>query len=131
MPGDGIGVDVMDAARLVLDRLGLDAEYVPAEIGWDLWRQEGDAVSARVITRRGASRIARSAFEYAKTHGYPNVTLVEKPNVLRETSGLMVEAAREVAREYPGLPLWETNIDAQVMWLLKNPRDYGVLVTSN
>ena len=49
MPGDGIGVDVMDAARLVLDRLGLDAEYVPAEIGWELWRQEGDALPARTI----------------------------------------------------------------------------------
>jgi 3-isopropylmalate dehydrogenase len=59
------------------------------------------------------------------------VTLVEKPNVLRETSGLMVEAAREVAKDYPDIPLWDTNIDAQVMWLLKNPRDYGVLVTSN
>jgi len=51
--------------------------------------------------------------------------------VLRETSGLMVEAAREVAKDYPDIPLWDTNIDAQVMWLLKNPRDYGVLVTSN
>ncbi len=89
------------------------------------------AVSTRIITRRGASRIARSAFDYATHHGYPSVTLVEKPNVLRETSGLMVEAAREVAKEFPGVQLWDTNIDAQVMWLLKNPRDYGILVTSN
>jgi isocitrate/isopropylmalate dehydrogenase len=59
------------------------------------------------------------------------VTVVEKPNVLRETSGLMVRVAREVAKDYPGIELWETNIDAQMMWLLKNPTDYGVLVTSN
>ncbi|MGH2524405.1 MAG: isocitrate/isopropylmalate dehydrogenase family protein, partial [Anaerolineales bacterium] len=89
------------------------------------------AISARIITRKGASRIARSAFDYAKGYGYKSVTLVEKPNVLRETSGLMVEAAREVAADYPGIALWDTNIDAQVMWLLKNPKDYGVLVTSN
>jgi isocitrate/isopropylmalate dehydrogenase len=256
MPGDGIGVDVMDAARIVLDELNLDAEYVPADIGWRFWCTEGDplpqrtidllttctcglfgaitskpkeeaakelapalqgkvpeyrspivrlrqlfdlytnlrpckaypgnplnyredidlivfrenteglysgvefhplpddlraairnysppmsrfdgvpgdqiAVSLRVITREGARRIIRRAFEYARAHGYPTVTLVEKPNVLRETSGMMRREARELAREYPDVELWETNIDAQMMWLLKNPQDYGVLVTSN
>ena len=30
MPGDGIGNDVMDAAKIVLDKIGLDAEYIPA-----------------------------------------------------------------------------------------------------
>ena len=59
------------------------------------------------------------------------MTLVEKPNVLRETSGLMTREARAVAGNYPEIELWETNIDAQMMWLLKNPHDYGVLVTSN
>jgi isocitrate/isopropylmalate dehydrogenase len=256
MPGDGIGVDVMEAARMVLDRLGLDAEYVPADIGWEFWCQEGNplpertlrvleestcglfgaitskpkdeaalelnpelrergliykspivslrqwfdlycnlrpckaypgnplnyrsgidlvvfrenteglysgveffpfpdelrqavqahnpaierfagvpaeemAVSLRVITLGSATRIIRRAFEYARDHSYPSVTLVEKPNVLRETSGLMTRAARAVASEFPGIELWETNIDAQMMWLLKDPEDYGVLVTSN
>ena len=36
-----------------------------------------------------------------------------------------------MARDSPDIPLWDTNIDAQVMWLLKNPLDYGVLVSSN
>ncbi|MCJ7622922.1 MAG: isocitrate/isopropylmalate family dehydrogenase, partial [Anaerolineaceae bacterium] len=63
--------------------------------------------------------------------GYPTVTLVEKPNVLRETSGLMRRVAQEIASDYPDIELWETNIDAQMMWLLKNPEDYGVMVTSN
>jgi 3-isopropylmalate dehydrogenase len=49
LPGDGIGTDVMEAARLVLDRLELDAEYVEGEIGWELWRREGDAFPARTI----------------------------------------------------------------------------------
>lgn len=256
MPGDGIGVDVMQAARLVLESLELDAEFVPADIGWRFWQREGDplpsrtiealqscdcglfgaitskpkeeaeaelapelqgkglsysspivrlrqrfdlytnlrpckaypgnplnyrddidlvvfrentedlycgvefhplpdpvrqslrehnqrmarfdpvpsediAVSLRIITRAGAERIVRQAFEYAARHGYPSVTLVEKPNVLRETSGLMTRVARQVAQQHPEIELWETNIDAQMMWLLKNPQDYGVLVTSN
>jgi 3-isopropylmalate dehydrogenase len=56
---------------------------------------------------------------------------VEKPNVIRETSGLMIREARKIAKDYPGIELWETNIDAMCMWLIKNPCDYGVLVTSN
>lgn len=256
MPGDGVGVDVMEAARLVLDTLNLDAEYVPAEIGWDFWCQEGDplpertinllegctcglfgaitskpndeaarelnpdlrnqgltyrspivrlrqhfdlytnlrpckaykgnplnyrdeidlvvfrenteglyagvefyplpdevrevfashtnaisrfedipgediALSTRIITRGGARRILRKAFEYALAFDYPSVTLVEKPNVLRATGGLMRSTAREIAQDFPSIELWETNIDAQMMWLLKNPQDYGVMVTSN
>lgn len=255
MPGDGIGVDVMDAARLVLDRLALDAEYIPADIGWEFWRTEGEAlpqrtidilktchcalfgavtskpkeeaeaelvpelkgkgytyrspivrlrqlfdlytnlrpckaypgnplnyregidlvvfrentedlysgvefhpvpegvraalkanpamtrfdpvpgedmaISCRILTRAGCRRIVRQAFEYARQYGYPTVTLVEKPNVLRETSGLMTREARKVAAEYPGIDLWEANIDAMCMWLIKNPESYGVLVTSN
>lgn len=256
MPGDGIGEDVMEAARMVLEELDLDAEFIPADIGWKFWCTEGDplpqrtidvlktctcalfgaitskpineankeltqelqnqgltylspivtlrqmfdlyanlrpckayqgnplnyrddidlvvfrenteglysgvefcplpdevretlmrynpsmarfkdipaheiAVSLRVITRRGARRIICRAFEYAKEFGYPTVTLVEKPNVLRETSGLMTREAHSVASDYSGIELLETNIDAQMMWLLKNPNDYSVLVTSN
>jgi len=256
MPGDGIGKDVMDAAQIVLDKIGLDAEYVPASIGWELWCKEGDplpqrtidtlkacdcalfaaitskpkeeaqaelapelqgkglvyrspivrmrqlfdlyvnmrpckafkgnplnyrddvdlvvfrentqglyagvefyplpqevraamethsprmaafegvpsdeiALSCRIFTREGCRRIVRRAFEYADAHGCPTVTLVEKPNVIRETSGLMVREARKIATEYPKIELWETNVDAMAMWLVKNPQDYGVLVSSN
>ena len=49
LPGDGIGNDVMEAARLVLDSVELDAEYVPGDIGWDFWCQEGDAFPARTV----------------------------------------------------------------------------------
>ena len=94
-------------------------------------RGEDLAVSARIITRKGAEGIARAAFEWAKKYGYKNVTICEKPNVLRETSGMMEEVAKQVAKDYPGIPLWSTNIDAQTMWLTKNPEDYGVIVASN
>src|SRR5947207_4729156 len=49
MPGDGVGHDVMEAARLVLDRLELDAEYVPCDIGWEFWCKEGNALPDRTV----------------------------------------------------------------------------------
>ncbi len=49
LPGDGIGVEVSAAARLVLDAAGLDADYLPGDIGWEFWRREGDALPARTL----------------------------------------------------------------------------------
>lgn len=89
------------------------------------------AVSVRIITRQAARKICKAAFEWAEKHGYKSVTICEKPNVLRETSGMMEDEARSVSKEYPGIALWSTNIDAQTMWLTKNPEDYGVIVASN
>jgi 3-isopropylmalate dehydrogenase len=256
LPGDGVGNDVMDCARKVLDKLALDAEYIPGEIGWEFWCSEGDALpprtidlmkqtdcalfgaitskpkeeaasdlspslkdkglvyfspivrlrqefnlhtnlrpckayagnplnyrddidivifrentegmyggvefhplpqpvfdalnanhpkmakfekfgleniamSTRLMTRQGCASIVTQAFEYAKKFGRNSVTVVDKPNVLRETGGLMIRTAREVAEKYPGIELWETNIDAQCMWLVKNPQDYQILVAEN
>lgn len=256
MPGDGVGNDVMEAAKIVLDKLKLDAEYIHADIGWEFWSKEADplpprtidilkntdcalfgaitskpkeeaeaelepelqgkghiysspivrlrqefnlrtnmrpckaypgnplnykdnidlvvfrentedlysgveffplpdevrqsikkynkkmgkfdkhpsdeiAVSLRINTKTGCRNIITDAFEYAQKTGRKSVTVVEKPNVIRETSGLMIRTAREVAKNYPGIELWETNIDAMCMWLIKNPLDYSVLATSN
>jgi isocitrate dehydrogenase (NAD+) len=89
------------------------------------------AISVRVVTRQAARKICQAAFEWAKKYGYKSVAICEKPNVLRETSGMMEDEAKAVARNYPGIALWSTNIDAQTMWLTKNPEDYGVVVASN
>ena len=89
------------------------------------------AVSCRIFTRRACRRICEAAFRYAREHGYRSVTICEKPNVVRETSGMMGEEARKVARDYPGIELWFTNIDAQMMWLTKDPEKYGVIVAGN
>lgn len=89
------------------------------------------AISTRIVTKQASQRIIRAAFEYAKKYGYKNVTLCEKPNVLRETSGMMLKIAKQISKEYPGIDLWDTNIDAQMMWLTKNPEDYGVIVAEN
>ncbi|MBL1218663.1 MAG: isocitrate/isopropylmalate dehydrogenase family protein [Planctomycetes bacterium] len=255
MPGDGVGKDVMEAARIVLDAMSFDAQYVPTDIGWEFWCSEGEALpqrtidtlkttdcalfgaitskprdeaaeelapalrdkglvyfspivklrqlfnlhtnlrpckaypgnplnyrddidlvvfrentegmyggvefhpipegvfdalcahpkmekfrqhgldnlalSTRIMSRKGCESIVRQAFEFAKTHNRRSVTVVDKPNVLRETGGLMVRTAREVAKDYPEIPLWEANIDAICMWMIKNPQDYDVLVAEN
>lgn len=89
------------------------------------------AISTRIVTRKASERIIREAFEYAKKFGYTNVTICEKPNVLRETSGMMLTLAQQISKEYPGIALWDTNIDAQMMWLTKNPEIYGVIVAEN
>jgi 3-isopropylmalate dehydrogenase len=255
LPGDGVGNDVMDCAKIILDIVGLDAEYIHGDVGWEFWKKEGNplpertikilketdcclfgaitskpkdeaekelspelkgkgfvysspivglrqllnlhtnmrpckafegnplnyrddidlvvfrenteglyagvefrplpkevfdvlmthkkmkkfenipledmAVSCRIFTRKACQNIVRQAFEYAKEHKRRSVTLVEKPNVIRETSGMMVQEARKIAKDYPGIEFWETNVDAMCMWLVKNPQDYDVLVASN
>ncbi len=89
------------------------------------------AISTRIFTRGACQRIVRAAFEYAKKHGHKSVTICEKPNVVRETSGMMEKEAQKIAKEFDGIALWSTNIDAQMMWLTKNPEDYGVIVAGN
>jgi len=93
--------------------------------------REEIAVSTRIFTRRATERILRAAFEHAAKNGYKSVTLCEKPNVIRETSGMMYNMAKVMQKEYGGIELWNTNIDAQMMWLTKNPEDYGVIVAGN
>lgn len=258
LPGDGVGKDVMDAAKIVLDEIKLDAEYIHGDIGWEFWCKEGNplpdrtlkllsettcalfgaitskpkeeadkelapelkgkgyvykspivtlrqtlnlhtcmrpcksypgnplnfeqrsdidwvifrentegmyggvefyplpqevydviakynnaitkfqkfgleniAVSTRIMSKQMCANIVRQAFEFARKHKRKSVTVVDKPNVLRETGGLMIRTAREVAKDYPEIPLYETNIDAQTMWMLKNPLDFDVIVAEN
>jgi len=93
--------------------------------------REDLAISTRIFTRAKCRRICEEAFAYADTHGYSSVTVCEKPNVIRETSGMMLDEGRRVQERYPHIQLWDTNIDAQMMWLTKNPEDYGVVVAGN
>jgi len=106
-------------------------ETHPKMGAFKLVKGEDLAISLRIFTRPACQRIATAAFDYAKRFGYKSVTVCEKPNVVRETSGMMEAEARKVARNYPGVALWSTNIDAQMMWLTKNPEDYGVILASN
>eukprot|EP01105_Mastigella_eilhardi_P005478 TRINITY_DN17178_c0_g1_i1.p2 TRINITY_DN17178_c0_g1~~TRINITY_DN17178_c0_g1_i1.p2 ORF type:complete len:400 (-),score=140.93 TRINITY_DN17178_c0_g1_i1:60-1259(-) len=89
------------------------------------------AVSCRIATRKACRRICEAAFAYADKYKYKSVTVCEKPNVIRETSGMMEEEAKLAQKKYPHIPLWSTNIDAQMMWMTKNPEEYGVIISSN
>ncbi len=90
------------------------------------------SISTRIFTKNATERILRAAFNHAKEYGYKSVTLCEKPNVIRETSGMMYKMALKMqAEDYPNIELWNTNIDAQMMWLTKNPENYGVIVAGN
>jgi len=90
------------------------------------------SVSTRIFTKKCTERILRAAFEHAKKYGYKSVTVCEKPNVIRETSGMMYKMAQEMQKvHFSEIELWNTNIDAQMMWLTKNPENYGVIVAGN
>ena len=256
LPGDGIGVDVLDATKIVLDKLDLNAEYIHGDIGWEFWRREGDAlpertvdllknvdaamfgaitskpvkaaelelapelrgkglvyrspivrmrqlfdlyvclrpckayagnplnykedidlvifrentedlysgvefnpvpaelaevltrlskpfgafkdvplnelaISSKVVTCKGSERIIRAAFEFARTHGRRKVTVIHKANVVRATEGMFLDIAKEVHKEFPEIEMDDANVDAICMWLLKNPKNYDVLVATN
>ncbi|MFH1760730.1 MAG: isocitrate/isopropylmalate dehydrogenase family protein [bacterium] len=49
LPGDGVGSEVLEAAKIVLEKIHLEAEYIHGDIGWDFWCNEGDALPQRTI----------------------------------------------------------------------------------
>ncbi len=94
-------------------------------------KSEDLAISVRIFTRQACRRIIHEAFKYAKKFRYGSVTVAEKPNVIRETSGMMMEEAKKISRDFPDIDLYFTNIDAQMMWMTKNPEDYALIVAGN
>ena len=89
------------------------------------------AVSVSKVTRKGAERIVRYAFELAKKTGRKKVTLVHKANILKSTSGLFLKTGREVALEYPGIECNEMIVDNTCMQLVMRPEQFDVIVTTN
>ena len=123
------GVEWTNPSDLVYDALMTHPKF-RANFSW--CPREELAVSTRIFTYKYSERIIRAAFEHAAKYGYKSVTLCEKPNVIRETSGMMLKIAKTMQKnEFPGIQLKNTNIDAQMMWLTKNPEDYGVIVAGN
>ena len=118
---------------LVLIRENTEGLYVGVEhyigMGTD---PKAAAESVMIVTRYGAERIVRYAFEYALKHGRRKVTLAHKANILKFTQGLFLEVGREVAKEYEGRIEFEDRIiDATAMHLVLNPYQFDVLVMEN
>lgn len=89
------------------------------------------AEAMSIITREGAERIATFAFELAKNEGRKKVTVVHKANILKSTSGLFLEVARQVAARYPEIQCEEMIVDAACMNLVMYPERFDVMVTTN
>jgi len=121
------GLEWTDPPQQVHDALATHPKFK----NWLKYPKSELAISTRVFSLTATRRIMKAAFEYADRHGFRSVTVCEKPNVLRETSGMMEMVAQEVQKEHPAIEHWSTNIDAQMMWLTKNPEDYGVIVAGN
>ncbi|GAA5185968.1 isocitrate dehydrogenase [Ferrimonas gelatinilytica] len=89
------------------------------------------AEAMSVITREGAERICRFAFELACKEGRKKVTSVHKANIMKSTSGLFLKVAREVAKEFPEIEFEEMIVDATCMKLVMDPSQFDVIVTTN
>ena len=117
---------------LVLIRENTEGLYVGVEhyIG-----MHGDpraaAESVMIVTRFGAERILRYAFEYARDRGRRKVTLAHKANILKYTQGLFLDVGKEVATEFPDIEWEDRIIDATAMQLVLDPHRFDVLVMEN
>ena len=122
-----------DGVDLVLVRENTEGLYIGVEnyikIGGD---EHAAAQSVAVVTRFGAERIHRYAFEYAIAHGRKKVTIVHKANILKYSQGLFLEEGRRIAREYDTrLVVEERIVDACAMDLVMRPERYDVIVATN
>ncbi|MES2187170.1 MAG: isocitrate/isopropylmalate family dehydrogenase [Pseudomonadota bacterium] len=118
---------------IVLVRENLGGFYVAHEyyipVGND---PQAVAVSTGMNTREGSRRIARFAFEYAVKNGRKKITLVHKANILKALTGIFLEAAREVAKEYEGrVAMDDMIVDACAMQLVMNPWRFDMLLCTN
>lgn len=117
---------------LVLIRENTEGLYVGVEHYIGL---EGDpraaAESVMIVTRFGAERIVRYAFEFARDNGRKKVTLAHKANILKYTQGLFLDIGNELAKEYDDIEFEDRIIDATAMGLVLDPYQFDVLVMEN
>ena len=89
------------------------------------------SIGHRVVTRKGASRVAREAFEVARLRKRKKVTAVHKEPVYRLVCGMFAEECRKMAKNYPDVELEEVLVDGFAMKLVMKPQQYDVVVTTN
>jgi isocitrate dehydrogenase (NAD+) len=91
----------------------------------------GVVESLRLVTREGAERIIRYAFETARTMGRKKVTVVHKADVLPKSDGRFLAIAQQIADDYPFIPWEEKSIDHVALEIVQHPERYDVLVMEN
>ena len=92
---------------------------------------EDGAIAKRVITREAEERIIDYAFQYAKDNNRTKVTAVHKANVLKKTDGLFKKIFYEVGEKYPDIDTEDFYVDATAMYLVTQPQEFQVVVTTN
>ncbi|MCC6045698.1 MAG: isocitrate/isopropylmalate dehydrogenase family protein [Ignisphaera sp.] len=111
---------------LVIVRENTEDVYIRAEY----MLTDGVSVALRLVTKRASERIARKAFELARSRRR-KVTVVHKANVLTVTDGLFKRVVYDVGKSFPGVEVDEMYIDAAVMDLVRRPEKFDVIVTTN
>jgi isocitrate dehydrogenase (NAD+) len=89
------------------------------------------AQSLKIITRKGSTRIAKAAFEYARKHGRKKIHAIHKANIMKLSDGLFLKCCKEVAEQYPEITYAEHIVDNTCMQLVMNPYQYDVILTEN
>lgn len=92
---------------------------------------EDGAIAKRIITREAEERIIDYAFQYAKDNNRTKVTAVHKANVLKKTDGLFKKIFYEVGEKYPDIDTEDFYVDATAMYLVTQPQEFQVIVTTN
>ena len=118
-----------DNVDIVIVRENTEGLYMGLE--HYLTREKDVAESLAVITREGSERIVEYAFKYAKENGRKKVTACHKANILKYTSGLFLDTAREVASRHPDIEFDEKIVDATCMHMIMDPTQFDVVVTTN
>src|SRR5580698_4768544 len=89
------------------------------------------AQSMKIITRKGSTRIAKSAFDYAKKHGRKKIHAIHKANIMKLSDGLFIKCCKEVSEEFTDVTYAEHIIDNTCMQLVLNPYQYDIILTEN
>ena len=91
----------------------------------------GVVESLKIITEKASTRIARFAFEFARTHGRRRITAVHKANIMKLSDGLFLECFRKVSADYADVAADDVIVDAACMKLVMNPKQFDVLLLEN
>ena len=89
------------------------------------------SISLKLISEAASRRIARFAFEYARTHGRRKVTAVHKANIMKFTDGLFLDTARDVAKSYPDIDFEDRMVDNLCAQVVQRPHQFDILVLPN
>ena len=121
VPSRYSGIDIIIVRENTEDLYaGIEHEVVP-----------GVVESLKIITAEASTRVARFAFEYARTHNRTRVTAVHKANIMKMSDGLFLRCVRQVGEEFPGITCDDRIVDNACMQLVLNPTQFDILLLPN